>query len=260
MDRELLPLAIVTGAASGIGLACAERFRADGYRVALCDIDYVKACGEAKRLDPEGKRARAFAVDVAITAEIARCVVEIREWAGPAHVLINVAGITHKAGPLELREEDFDRVLGVNLKSAFLMSQAVARDMVAAGIRGSIINMSSINAVVTIGDQLAYSVSKGGLNQLTRAMALGLAQNDIRVNAIGPGTIATDLARQTVMRDAEARRGVLARTPLGRAGVSSEVAGIAAFLASEDASYMTGQILYADGGRLILNYTVPVRD
>lgn len=259
MDRASRPLVIVSGAASGIGLACAERFLQDGYRVALCDIDYAKACEQAQRLDREGERARTFAVDVAISSEIARCVAEIREWAGSAHVLINVAGITHKAGPLELREEDFDRVLDVNLKSAFLMSQAVARDMVASGIRGSIINMSSINAVVTIGDQLAYSVSKGGLNQLTRAMALGLAQYDIRVNAIGPGTIATDLARQTVMCDAEARGGVLERTPLGRAGETSEVAGIAAFLASKDASYMTGQILYADGGRLILNYTVPVR-
>jgi NAD(P)-dependent dehydrogenase (short-subunit alcohol dehydrogenase family) len=254
------PLVLITGAARGIGLACAERFLADGYFVAMCDIDIARVEAEAARLDASAERVRGFALDVSSATDVARCLAEIASWAGPVEVLVNVAGIVHRSPFLELEEADFDRVLDVNLKSVFLVSQAVARERVARKIQGSIINMSSINAVVAIGDQLAYAVSKGGINQMTRAMALSLAEFGIRVNAIGPGTIATDLARKTVLRDADARRSVLARTPLGRVGEVSEVAGIAAFLAGKDASYMTGQILYADGGRLILNYTVPVRD
>jgi len=260
MSETMEQLAIVTGAAAGIGLACAERFLNDGYRVALCDIDFAKAGAEATRLDATGTTACAFALDVSNSTEVSRCLGEVRKWAGPASILVNVPGITHKAPFLDLTEDDFARVLDVNLKSVFLVSQVVARDMVAAGIQGSIINLSSINAVVAIGDQLAYAVSKGGVNQMTRAMALSLAQFGIRVNAIGPGTIATEMASKTVLRDAGARRSVLARTPLGRVGETCEVAGIAAFLASTDSSYMTGQILYADGGRLVLNYTVAVQD
>ena len=260
MSKEAKPLVIVTGAARGIGLACASRFLDDGYQVAMCDIDVAKVEAEAGRLDASGADVRGYGLDVSSAQDVERCLADIFEWGGPAHVLINVAGIVHKAPFLELAEADFDRVLGVNLKSVFLVSQPVAREMVAYGIRGSIINMSSINAVVAIGDQLAYAVSKGGINQMTRAMALALAESGIRVNAIGPGTIATDLAQNTLLRDADALRAVLSRTPLGRVGEVEEMAGIAAFLASKDSSYMTGQILYADGGRLVLNHTVPVRD
>jgi len=260
MSEHVKPLVIVTGAARGIGLACASRFLDDGYQVAMCDIDVAKVEAEAARLDASGTDVRGYGLDVSSGQDVERCLADIFEWGGPAHVLINVVGIVHKASFLELAEADFDRVLGVNLKSVFLVSQPVAREMVAYGIRGSIINMSSINAVVAIGDQLAYAVSKGGINQMTRAMALALAESGIRVNAIGPGTIATDLAQNTLLRDADALRAVLSRTPLGRVGEVEEIAGIAAFLAGKDSSYMTGQVLYADGGRLVLNHTVPVRD
>lgn len=260
MSELVKPLVIITGAARGIGLACAARFLDDGYQVAMCDIDVAKVEAEAARLDASAAHARGYALDASSAQEVERCLAEIFEWGGPADVLINVAGIVRKAPFLELAEADFDRVLDVNLKSVFLMSQPVAREMVAYGIRGSIINMSSISAMVAIGDQLAYAVSKGGINQMTRAMALALAEAGIRVNGIGPGTIATDLARATLLRDADALRAVLSRTPLGRVGGVEEIASIAAFLASKDSSYVTGQILYADGGRLVLNHTVPVRD
>jgi glucose 1-dehydrogenase len=126
------------------------------------------------------------------------------------------------------------------------------------GAPGAIVNMSSVNAVFAIANQVPYSISKGGINQLTKVMALALAPHGIRVNAIGPGSIATDMLG-SVMDDAEARKRILSRTPLGRIGEPSEIASIAAFLVSDDASYITGQTIYADGGRLPLNYTVPVK-
>ena len=118
--------------------------------------------------------------------------------------------------------------------------------------------MSSLNAVLAIPNQVPYTVSKGGVNQLTKVMALALAPHGIRVNGIGPGTIATEMARAAVLGTEEARRKILSRTPLGRLGEPEEIAAIAAFLASDDASYLTGQTIYPDGGRLGLNYTVPV--
>ena len=164
---------------------------------------------------------------------------------------------------LDLTEADFDRVLRVNLKGAFLVGQAAARRMVAqvkAGKQpGSIINISSINAVVAIANHTPYCVSKGGIDQLTKVMALSLAPYGIRVNAIGPGSILTDILK-AVATDKEAKRRILARTPLGRIGEPDEIAGVALFLASDDAAYVTGQTVYADGGRLGLNYTVAVKD
>jgi NAD(P)-dependent dehydrogenase (short-subunit alcohol dehydrogenase family) len=119
--------------------------------------------------------------------------------------------------------------------------------------------MSSINSVVAVPTQIPYVVSKGGVAQLTKAMALALAPFGIRVNAIGPGSIMTELL-QTIMKDPDGRKRLLARTPLGRIGEPKEIAGIAVFLASDDASYITGETIFADGGRLPLNYTVPVRE
>ena len=142
----------------------------------------------------------------------------------------------------------------------FLAGQAAARQMVKQGGGGSIINMSSVNAVLAIPNQVPYVVSKGGINQLTKVMALALAPHRIRVNAIGPGTIATELARTAVLGNKEAERKILSRTPLGRLGEPAEIGKVAVFLASDDASYMTGQVLYPDGGRLALNYTVAVPD
>jgi NAD(P)-dependent dehydrogenase (short-subunit alcohol dehydrogenase family) len=182
---------------------------------------------------------------------------------GDVDIIVNNAGILHTADFLDINEDDFDRVLRVNLKGAFLVGQAAARCMVAqvkAGkAPGSIINMSSINAVVAIPTQVPYCVSKGGLGQLTKVMALSLAPYGIRVNAIGPGSIMTDILK-SIGTDREGKRRLLARTPLGRIGEPDEIAAVAAFLASADAAYLTGQTVYADGGRLALNYTVPVSD
>ena len=140
------------------------------------------------------------------------------------------------------------RVLRINLKSMFLCGQAAARQMVAQGEGGAIVNMSSVNAVLAIPNQVPYVVSKGGVNQLTKVTAMALAPQGIRVNAIGPGTILTEMAKTAVLQNEEARRKILSRSPLGRCGEPEEIAAVAAFLASDEASYITGQTIYACGG------------
>ncbi|MCR4282090.1 MAG: SDR family oxidoreductase, partial [Bauldia sp.] len=206
---------------------------------------------------------RFVACDVGEAASVGNLVAATIAAFGAIDVLVNNAAILAAKDFLDLDEADFDRVIRVNLKGAFLCGQAVARHMVerakAGGRPGAIVNLSSVNAVFAIANQVPYSVSKGGINQLTKVMALSLAPHGIRVNAIGPGSIMTEML-ETVMADAEARRRILSRTPLGRIGEPKEIAAIAAFLASDEASYITGQTVYADGGRLPLNYTVPVRD
>lgn len=249
-------VALVTGAAHGIGLACARRFIEEGAQLMLADIDQAAGLAAVAQL---GAAAAFCKADVSIKSDVDLLIGATLAAFGRIDILINNAGITHAADFLDLAEEDFDRVLRVNLKSMFLCGQAAARVMVGQG-SGAIINMSSVNAVLAIPNQVPYVVSKGGINQLTKVMALNLAPHGIRVNAIGPGTIMTELAKQAVLSSAEARRTILSRTPLGRCGEPEEIASIAAFLASDDASYLSGQTIYADGGRLALNYTVAVNE
>jgi NAD(P)-dependent dehydrogenase (short-subunit alcohol dehydrogenase family) len=248
-------VALVTGGAQGIGLACAVRFAEEGARLVVVDLDVAR--GEAAVAAIGTQRAVFVAGDVADASTAQRAVAVAIERYGAIDILLNNAGITHAADFLELTEADFDRVLGVNLKSCFLFGQAVAAWMVQAGRPGAIVNMSSVNAVLAIPNQVAYCVSKGGIAQLTKVMAISLAPRAIRVNAIGPGTIATDLARAAVLGSPAAERTLLSRTPLGRLGEPDEVARVATFLASDDASYLTGQTVYPDGGRLALNYLMP---
>ncbi|WP_295694897.1 SDR family NAD(P)-dependent oxidoreductase, partial [uncultured Maricaulis sp.] len=168
---------------------------------------------------------------------------------------------------LDLSEADFDKVMGVNLRGAFLVAREAARQMVdqieedgerAEDVRRryAIVNMSSVNGVMAIPDQLAYCATKGAINQMTKSMALGLAKYGIRVNAIGPGSINTDVLK-AVNDNPEAMDKIMSRTPLQRIGDPDEIASVASFLASKDASYITGTTIYADGGRLAMNYTVP---
>ncbi len=246
-------VAMVTGGASGIGEAIVGRFRAEGAQVVIVDRQ-----GDAgRRLAGDDPALHFVESDVAAAGAGQRAVEAAVERFGRLDIHGNNAGITHAADFLELREEDFDRVLAVNLRSYLSFGQAAARQMVAQRGGGAIVNMSSVNAILAIPDQVPYVVSKGAVNQLTRVMALALAPHEIRVNAIGPGTIATELARKAVMGSDEARRRLMSRTPMKRLGEPDEVAKVALFLASDEASYLTGQIVYPDGGRLALNYTVP---
>lgn len=252
--------AIVTGGAKGIGFAIAERFLQEGARVVIADIDLEFGTAAERDL---GQHARFVRTDVGRRLDIHNLVAATIDAFGDIDILVNNAAIDHRADFLDVTEHDFERVLAVNLKGAFLAAQAVARFMVektkSGGAPGSIVNMSSVNSVVAIADQVPYAVSKGGLAQLTTVMALGLAPHGIRVNAIGPGSVATDLLAHATM-DRDTKNSILSRTPLGRIGEPREIAAIAAFLASDDASYITGQTIFADGGRLALNYTMPTKN
>jgi glucose 1-dehydrogenase len=252
-------IAIITGAARGIGFAIAEEFVAQGAKVVLADV-----------LDDDGNAAAATLkgtyvhCDVSKSPEVKALVAATVKQHGAIDILINNAAISVAKDFLEITEDDFDRVLGVNLKGSFMLTQEVARHMVkqvADGrAAGSIVNLSSVNDTLAIATIAPYTMSKGGVRQLTHVAAIALASHGIRVNAIGPGSINTDMFKNTAATDKSALTRILSRTPMGRVGEPHEIAKIAAFLASDEASYVSGQVIYADGARMPLNYVVPVKD
>jgi NAD(P)-dependent dehydrogenase (short-subunit alcohol dehydrogenase family) len=251
--------AIVTGAAQGIGKACAERLAKEGARVALCDVNTAAGEAAAKAIAATGGTATFLSCDVSKPADVTAAVAGTLKAFGRIDVLVNNAGVVDDAPFLDLALKELDRVLSINLRGAFLMAQAAARQMVAQGGGGAVVNMSSINERFGLPDHVAYSMSKGGISQLTKAMAVALAPKGIRVNAVGPGTIDTPLLKD-VVKDKAFRAKVLSRTPIGRYGRPEEIAAIVAWLASDEASYITGTTIFADGGRLPLNYVVPVAE
>jgi NAD(P)-dependent dehydrogenase (short-subunit alcohol dehydrogenase family) len=242
-------IALVTGGAQGIGLACGRALAADGYRVMLADIrDSVEEAAE-------GIGGRGFVCDVANTDALMALFDRIEAEEGPVAALVNNAGIAKPGDFLEYSMEDFDAVIGLNLRAVFAATQRAAKGMVKAGIEGAIVNMSSINAVVAIPAIPAYCASKGGVQQITKAASLALADKGIRVNAVGPGSIDTEMMAG-VNASPEAYARVMSRTPMGRVGTADEIGNVVAFLCSDKASYVTGETIYVDGGRLGLNYTV----
>ena len=249
-------VALVTGAARGIGYAIAERFVAEGAVVIIADVLDAEGKAAAKTLN-----ATYMACDVSKSADINRVIADIIAQRGAIDILVNNAAVSIVKDFLDVTESDFDSVLDINLKGTFLLTQAAAKHMVkqvkAGRAPGAIINMSSVNDTLAIPTIAPYTMSKGGVKQLTSVAALALAPHGIRVNGIGPGSIMTDMLKG-VMTDATSRNRILSRTPMGRVGLPEEMAAIATFLASDEASYITGQIIYADGGRMHLNYTVPV--
>ena len=248
---------LITGGAQGIGEACARLFLEQGAKVVIVDIQSERGQSLASQLQQQGHEILFIASDIGNKIEVDAVIKQVIAQHGRLDVLVSNAGIFKAAPFLEVSESDFDEVLRVNLKGAFLMGQAAARVMKDQG-GGAIVHMSSVNGVLAIPEIASYNVSKGGLNQLTRAMALALADDGIRVNAVAPGTIATELASKAVLTSEEARNKILGRTPMKRLGDPSEVAHVVAFLASDAASYMTGEVITVDGGRMALNYTVKV--
>jgi glucose 1-dehydrogenase len=246
---------VVTGGSQGIGEACARRLVADGARVALWDLADERGRALAEALRAEGADVRYQHCNVADKAQVDAALAATLADFGAVHGLVNNAGIFKACDFLEISEADWDAVIDVNLKGSFLVGQAVARVMVAAG-SGAIVNMSSVNATLTIPSIASYNVSKGGINQLTRVMALSFADKGVRVNAVAPGTIATELAAAAVLTSDEARQRIMMRTPMKRLGEPREIADAVCWLLSDASSYVTGEIVVVDGGRMTLNYTV----
>jgi len=244
------PLALITGAAQGIGYACAESLIEEGFDVVLSDINRDGVIAAAKKLNA----IDAITCDMADGDQIKAMFAKILDQHGPISALINNAGVAMPGDFLSYSLDDFDQVLSVNLRGVFIATQLAARGMVEHNIEGSIVNMSSINAQVAIPAIPAYCASKGGIMQLTKVAALALAKNNIRVNAVGPGSINTEMMAG-VNANPEALKTAMSRTPLGRVGDAKEIGDVVGFLCSKKASYITGETIYVDGGRLGLNYT-----
>ncbi len=245
------PIALVTGGAQGIGYACAQALAEDGARLVLCDIQSEELEAAAQTL---GSDTVAVTCDMGDEAQINAMFDRIESDHGPVSILINNAGIALPGDFLDYDAEAFRKVIDINLIGTFLALQRAARTMVKHEIEGAIVNMSSINAQVAIPAIPAYCASKGGVAQLTKAAALALAPHKIRVNAVGPGSIDTAMMAG-VNANPEAMKMVMSRTPLQRVGAPREIGDVVAFLASKKASYITGETIYVDGGRLGMNYT-----
>jgi NAD(P)-dependent dehydrogenase (short-subunit alcohol dehydrogenase family) len=254
--RMIDKVVVVTGAAQNNGLGIASRFCAEGAAVAILDVKGEKAEQSAAELRDKGARAIALECDVSMKSEVHAAFDRVVTEFGCVDVLVNNAGIGglgSQGDVTDIVEEDFDRVMRVNVKSVFLCSQIAAKYMIARGEGGAIINISSINAIMMSPGQLAYATSKGAISSATKALAVALAPHQIRVNAIAPGSILNENSGHQHTFP-ERRKMVLSRIPLGRLGTCSDVAGVAIFFASDDSAYVTGQVLYMDGGRNCLNY------
>ena len=251
-------VAIVTGAARGIGRSSAERLLAEGAKVVISDIDEEQLNRTAVELGAAG-RVLVQRADVAIKSDVVQLIEAAVRHFGRLDIMLNNAGIAPVVDFLDVTEELLDRVLDVNLKGAFYGTQAAGRQMISQGQGGVIINMSSINSGLANPNVAPYAISKGGMNQVTSTAAVAFAPHGIRVVGVGPGTIMTDMVAGAFVNSA-GNHAILSRTPLGRYGQASEIAAVVAFLASDDASYMTGETVYVDGGRRVLNYVVPVKE
>ena len=240
-------VAIVTGGGCGIGRGIALRFAEEGAQVVIADLSAELGQETADLIQAQGGQALSIPTDVARRDRVEAMVQQVIRTFGRVDILVNNAGLTGRAPLLEMTDDEWDRMLAVNLKGPFLCSQVVVREMVRLQRGGKIINIASVESTAAAPDQAHYAASKGGVLMLTRALACDLARYRINVNAIGPGTVDSGHGG---FDDPAVRERYGSRVPLGRVALPRDVANAAVFLASDEAEYITGVILYVDGGTL----------
>ncbi len=249
--------ALVTGGAGGIGLSVAKAFVAEGASVVIADLDLTAATAAAALIEAAGGRALGVGVDVGDAVQVEGLFETAASRFGGVDVAVCAAGrMSANVDVLDLDEAEWDAVLRVNLTGAFLVAKAAARQMLDTGRKGAIVLISSVGGMLGVPTQAPYCVSKAGLGMLTKVMAVSLAPRGIRVNAVGPGPIRTAMT-EAIEADPALAAMMKSRTPIGRLGEPEEVASVVLFLASDAAAYIHGQTIYADGGRLALNYVMP---
>jgi len=240
-------VAIVTGGGSGLGRACALALAAAGSHVAVVGRTLQRCQEVATTIESFGREGLAYSADVTQPEQVAAAIDGVERRFGRIDILVNSAGINSPAAFVDLGKDEWSNVIGTNVTGTYVCCHAVAPMMIARQ-RGSIINMGSISGAAGIAKRTAYCTSKAAVAHFTRALAVELGPHKVRVNALAPNVVVTDLNRELVRRQPELYAGILARTPLARLGELDDVIGALLFLASPAASYITGQVLYVDGG------------
>lgn len=243
-------VAIVTGAGAGIGQAIALLFSEEGARVVVAEVLEDRGLETVSLIREKGNRGLFIKTDVRHLNDIQRAVSETVKEFGRIDILVNNAGVLQYSPFVQVTEEDWDRIIDINLKGTFFFAQAVAKEMIRTQHGGKIINMCSIASEVAIEFQSHYVASKGGVRMLTKGMALELAPYGINVNAVAPGAIETEMTRQD-LEDPTIREEAIEAIPLGRIGMPLDVARAALFLATQESDYITGEMIFVEGGYVI---------
>ena len=238
--------AMVTGSTRGLGEVAATALAKAGADIAVCGRNADDLRRVTNDIQEIGRKADGFFIDVTEKKSVTKAVEQILEYFGKIDILVNNAGVNYRVPILEFPEEEWNRVINTNLKGYFLVAQAVVPQMIRNNY-GKVINTSSILGAVGLPNQVAYASSKGGVDQMTKVMAIEWAQQGVRVNAIGPTYFETDLVAQ-IRNDPERFKFINERTPMGRWGYPQELEGIVIFLASPASDFITGQTVYVDGG------------
>lgn len=243
---------VVTGSARGIGRRIAERFYAAGAKVALCSISKTGKEELMQEIAGDDRsRIMALSADVSRPEEVAAFLQAVVDAFGTIDVLVNNAGIYSKEDTCEVTEERYDKVMDANLKSVFFACQWFFKHHLAASTTGNVVNIASVSSVTYVPDNALYNVSKAGVVTLTKTFARDMGKHGIRVNAVGPGSIPTDL-NAALYADPQKEIELCNKIPLGRRGTKDDIANCVLFLASEESSYLTGQVIYAEGGWLLV--------